>query len=195
MRRLLINILLVLLFGIVMLFVLTGLQIATFATHDFAGSHDCAVILGAAAIGERPSPVFQARIDYGIKLYKQGVVQKLIFTGGVGEDDSISEGEVGAVSATKNGVPPSDILFEGTSKTTLQNLKEAKKLMDKNGLHSALIVSDPLHLRRSMMIAEWIGLNAKAAATPYSRYKTWKTRFPFILREIYFTICFHLFRQ
>src|ERR1700748_3122117 len=47
---------------------------------------DAAIVLGAAAHGGRPSPVFQARLDYGLELYRQGRVRFLIATGG-GRDD------------------------------------------------------------------------------------------------------------
>lgn len=43
---------------------------------------DAAVVLGAAAWGNKPSPVFRERIAHGIDLYRNGTVGKLIFTGG-----------------------------------------------------------------------------------------------------------------
>ena len=41
---------------------------------------DAVVVLGAAAWGNNPSPVLRERINYGIKLYQQHTVQKMIFT-------------------------------------------------------------------------------------------------------------------
>jgi uncharacterized SAM-binding protein YcdF (DUF218 family) len=87
------------------------------------------------------------------------------------------------------------MLVEGTSATTLENLREAKKLMDNDGLVSAIVVSDPLHLRRSVTMARWLQMDAGSSAAPNSRYTSWKTKLPFLLREIYFTIHFALFRR
>ncbi len=107
----------------------------------------------------------------------------------------MGEGEVGATYAQSKGVPASDTLMEKTSRTTVQNLREAKKLMEAEGIRTALIISDPLHLRRSVIIAEWLGMEVDASETPFSRYKSWKTKLPFLLRETYFTLYFKIFRQ
>ncbi len=167
-----------------------GIQILQFPTTITQGSYDCAIVLGAAVIDEQPSPVFKARLDHGIDLYHQSIVKQLIVTGGVGENDRLAEGEVGAAYAQSRGVPAADTLIEKTSKSTIQNQQEAKALMDSEGIHTALIISDPLHLRRSLTIATWLGIEADASATPFSRYRSWKTKLPFLLREIYFTVRF-----
>jgi len=62
------------------------------------------------------------------------VVKILIFTGGVGKGDHMAESEVGATYAQDKGVPASDTLMEKTSKTTVQNLLEAKRLMEGEGI-------------------------------------------------------------
>jgi uncharacterized SAM-binding protein YcdF (DUF218 family) len=170
-----------------------GMQILTFPHTDYRGTFDCAIILGAAIADAQPSPVFKARLDHGINLYHTQVVKRLIFTGGVGEGEKWAEGEVGGRYAKTKGVPSSAILIERTSSTTVENLQQAKQLMAAEGLKTALIVSDPLHLRRSMLIAKWLGMEVSASATPFSRYRSWKTQLPFLLREIYFTLHFQLF--
>ncbi|MGB2924382.1 MAG: YdcF family protein [Limnothrix sp.] len=180
-----------LLTAIIILCLSVAIDILTLPKVNYQGSYDCAIVLGAAVDISAPSPVFAARLKHGVELYQQNQVKTLIFTGGLGVGDSLAEGDAGAVYAKNAGISVSDILVDRSSKTTLGNLSEAKKLMDKNGLNTAIIVSDPLHLRRSILAAEWLEMQVGSSATPYSRYRSWKTKMPFLLREIYFMIQFN----
>ena len=164
-----------------------------FGFTDHSRESDCAVILGAAVSGSQPSPVFEERLNHGISLYNQGIVSKLVFTGGFGEHQSHSEGAVGESYAIANGIPAVDILKEEVSSTTRQNLVEAKRIMNANGLTTAIIVSDPLHLKRADMMANDLGITSVASPTPTSRYQSLKTRAGFLMRELYFVHHYKLF--
>lgn len=164
----------------------TGIRIWSFAGEDHAKPSDSIIVLGAAANGDKPSPVFEERIKHAMTLYQQGIAPKIIFTGGRGEGDSHSEGEVGALYAMSRGVPKEAIFIESESRTTRQNLLNAKVLMDESGLKSAIIVSDPLHLKRALMMANDLGIQAVSSPTPTSRYQSLKPKLEFLLREVYF---------
>ena len=45
-------------------------SIARFGARDEATSHDTAIVLGAAAYGSRPSPVYRERIRHALSLYR-----------------------------------------------------------------------------------------------------------------------------
>lgn len=77
-------------------------------------------------------------------------------------------------------------MIEETSRTTHQNLTEARALMREHGMTSAILVSDPLHMKRSIRMADGLGIIARSSPTPTSRYRSLGTRFWFLLREIYF---------
>jgi uncharacterized SAM-binding protein YcdF (DUF218 family) len=153
-------------------------------TRDKAA--DVAIILGAAAYGENPSPVFEERIKHGISLYRAKAVKKLIFTGGRGRGTKTAEAIVAERYAMRNGVPSQDILTETLSQTTRQNLIHARRLMSANSLEEALIVSDPLHLKRALRMASDLEIDAYASPTPSTRYRSWRTKAGFVLRELYF---------
>ncbi len=157
-----------------------------YGSHDHATKSDCIIILGAAVRGTTPSPVFEERISHGINLYQAGFASKLLFTGGIGEGQTHSEGSVGRLVATQQAIPEDDILTEERSRTTLQNLSEAKSVMQKHGLKSAIIVSDPLHMKRAMMMADGLGIEAVSSPTPTTRYRSFRTKFGFLVRELYF---------
>ncbi len=180
--------------GIALFFWCTALALRIDAVGHGApqGRADVAIVLGAAAYDSRPSPVFAARIDHGIALYRAGRVRRLLFTGGYGTGARFAESQVARRYATARGVPASAILIETRSRTTRQNLDEAAILMRGQGLHSAFIVSDPAHLMRAGWMADAAGIDAQAAATPTTRYRGWQARTGFVLREIWFATVFLL---
>ena len=70
---------------------------------------DAAVVMGATVFRNRPSPVFRERINHAINLYQQGMVQYLIFTGGLAGNDELAESEAARNYAIAQGVPAENI--------------------------------------------------------------------------------------
>ncbi|EGZ51328.1 YdcF family protein [Neisseria wadsworthii] len=146
---------------------------------------DAAVVLGAAAWGKNPSPVFRERINHAITLYQSRRVEKLIFTGGSPKEGYMTEAEVGRRYALKQGVPKKDILFENTSRDTFQNLQNIRKLLRDNDIDTVILVSDPYHLARARTMAHDLGINAATSATPTSRFTESEKRRRFLMQETY----------
>ncbi|WAC17760.1 YdcF family protein [Luteolibacter sp. SL250] len=163
-----------------------GISIHRFGSEDQARPSDCIIVLGAAVHGDVPSPVFLQRLRHGVDLQHRGMARKIIFTGARAEGDSHSESGMGEFFARSMGIPADNILIEERSTTTLGNLVEAAALMKEHRLESAIIVSDPDHMKRAMRMARDLGIRAYSSPTPTSRYQSWKTRLPFLLREMYF---------
>lgn len=148
---------------------------------------DAIVVLGAAAYDARPSPVFEERLRHGIDLYKRGLAPTLIFTGGFGGTGArFAESQVGRRYALRNGVPDSAILIETASHNTRENLGQAAALMAPRKLTRAIVVSDPLHLSRALRICRDIGIQCLGSPTPTTRYRSFATRWRFLLGEVYF---------
>lgn len=166
------------------------ISIAWFSTVDEKKSADAAIILGAAAWYKRPSPVFEERINHGIWLYRNGYVKKLILTGGKSKNAPFSEAFVARRYALKNQVPPEDIFIEEESLTTRENLQNAKKLMEENHLADAIIVSDPMHMKRAMQIASDLGIKAWSSPTPSTRYASWQAKINFLFQETWHMIAY-----
>ena len=70
------------------------LQIEDCAARDEAARADAICIFGAAEYDGRPSPVFRARLDHALELYRRGIAPVLIPLGGNG-GDQYNEGTVG----------------------------------------------------------------------------------------------------
>lgn len=171
----------------------TALSIYSYGKINHLTKTDAAIVLGAAVWGEEPSPVFKERINHGIWLYKNEYVKKIIFTGGKGDGEA-AESIVAKAYAENNLVPSNDILIETKSKITQENLFYAKAVARDRGLNTFLIVSDPLHMKRAMLMAKDYELKALPSPTPTSRYTSWKSKATFLLREVYYYIGYQVYR-
>ena len=166
------------------------MSISSYASIRSTVSGDAAIVLGNAVLaGGLPDPVFQARIDHAIALYKAGRVKTIIFTGGWRYGPDLTESIAAKNYALAQGVRVEDTYIETASQTTWQNLIEAEKLVRKHGLGRVLIVSDPLHMRRAMTMARDLGLDAHSSPTTTSRVDSERGHFRFLAREtVYYAI-------
>ncbi|MER1998693.1 MAG: YdcF family protein [Lysinibacillus sp.] len=157
-----------------------------YSKHDETQQADVAIVLGAAVWDNKPSPVFKGRLDYSIELYEQGYIDQLIFTGGKAQGDESAESEVARDYALSKGVKADDIQIETVSTITDENLQEAKHIMLEHQFQTALIVSDPLHMKRAMVLAKHNGIEAYSTPTPFTQYKSFRSKAPFLLREVFY---------
>ena len=86
------------------------------------------------------------------------------------------------------------LLIEEKSTITEENLEFAKEIMDANGFKTAIIVSDPLHMKRAMLMAKDYGITAYSSPTPTTMYKSLRSKLPFLLREEFFYIGYCIVR-
>ena len=73
-------------------------------------------------------------------------------------------------------------------------MKFAKEIMKEHSLDTAIIVSDPLHMKRAMLMAADYGVNAHSSPTPTTMYRSWKTKASFLAREVFFYIGYSIVR-
>lgn len=183
---------------IIALILYTGYQlydISTYGTSASQSQADCAIVLGAAAYHNKPSPVLEARTDHAIQLYRDARVGKLILTGGFGLGAEFAESEAAFLHARRANVPKSDIIIETNSDDTMENIAEAARLMKENNLRKALIVSDPWHLKRACAIAEKYGIDAEPSATPTTAFRSKESRLKFLFKEFLHLHYFYFFGE
>jgi uncharacterized SAM-binding protein YcdF (DUF218 family) len=136
-----------------------------FGRLDQTRPADAIVVLGAAQYDGRPSPVLRARLDHALALYEEGMAPALILTGGVGAGDTVSEAEVGRRYALKEGVPAGAILLERTGLSSEESMTAVAGLMRRNGMSSAVLVSDPFHMLRLRVLAWKHGIRSYSSPT------------------------------
>jgi uncharacterized SAM-binding protein YcdF (DUF218 family) len=145
---------------------------------------DAILVLGAAQYNGRPSPVFKSRLDHGLELYRRGLAPLIIFTGGVGQGDTVSEAEVGRRYARRQGVPDSAMLVERFGLTSAESMGAAAALMHRRELHTALVVSDSYHMLRLMLLGRRVGIHAWPAPAPDAPIDLDpRSRWRYVLRE------------
>lgn len=165
------------------LYFYTAFSIYNYSKHYVETKADVAIVLGAGTNKGYLSKVFKQRALHGINLLKRKRVNKLIFTGGFGEGQNISDSEAAKRFAIQQGVNPKDILIEESSTLTFYNIKYSKQLMDNHQFSNALLVSDPYHMKRAMKMCSLMELNASPSPTPTTMYRTPKTKCKFLLQE------------
>ena len=169
-------------------------DICAFSAEDQKCRADVAVILGAAAYNGEVSPVYRERINHGITLYEEGYVDRLIVTGGTADQGEESDASAAKKYLLSQGIPEEAVLIEDQSSITQENLENSKALMEENGYETAIIVSDPLHMKRAMLLAEDAGITAYSSPTPSTRYISLRTKIPFLARETFYYIGYKWYR-
>jgi uncharacterized SAM-binding protein YcdF (DUF218 family) len=91
-----------------------------------------------------------ARYRDGVRLYRAGWAQKLVFSGAAWDGGS-SNAEVMRTLAVSDGVPASAILVDPHGDDTYGNAVHTRTLMLEHGLKSAILVTSPYHLQRAVM--------------------------------------------
>ena len=172
----------------VLVFGVLASRIYSFGNTRSDASADAAIVLGAAVWSSGVSPVFRERINHGIDLYRTGKVRKLIFTGGQGNPGEPTESAAARDYALQSGVPAQDILIEEKSHTTYENIQYAKQVADTHNIKRVLIVSDPLHMKRAVLMAQDVGLKADPSPTPSTRYQSLKSQLGLLVHETYYYI-------
>lgn len=174
--------------------IFTAIGIVNYGKQDHKTDCDVAIVLGAGTQDGEVSPVYRERLNHGIWLYENGYIDFLILTGGMGDGNSISDAEAAKLYVMSKSVPENIIFIEEKSTITEENLEYAKELMDSNSLNTAIIVSDPLHMKRAMLMAGDYGIDAYSSPTPSTMYKSFKTQFSFLVREEFFYIGYSIVR-
>ena len=153
--------------------------VIVFSWIDQAQPAESIVVLGAAQYAGRPSPVLKARLDHGIDVWTRGLGKVLVLTGGRGYGDTMSEAEVGRTYARKHGVPDTVILLEKEGRTSRESMLGVAELLQKRGIKTAILVSDPFHMLRLSIIGRRFGLvpyTSPTRTSPISpnREKRWR---------------------
>ena len=194
-KLIVISIIIAIILSILIGLIATAVSILSYGEKDEKQVSDVAIVLGAALDYNTVSPVYRERINHAITLYNEGYVDYVILTGGVGEGNKYSDAFIAMEYAVSKGLPKNAILLEEKSTITEENIIYSKEIMDKNNFETAIIVSDPLHMKRAMRMAKDYGVKAFSSPTPTTMYKTAKTKFPFLLRETFLYIGYGVARM
>lgn len=137
---------------------------------------DVIIVLGAKVINDSPSTMLRLRLDKAVKLHQLGYAKKVIVSGGQGSDEQASEASIMEQYLVAHGIPSENIILEDQSFNTYQNLVNSRQIMYEHHFHTAIIVSNSSHMRRSLTIAKLLGLEASGAPAPMVDNTAFSTR-------------------
>ena len=136
------------------------------STIEEARSADVIVVLGAAEYRGRPSPVFKARLDHALELYRRSLAPRVLTSGGAGGDPVFTEGGVGRSYLVGNGVPSEAIIVEPEAETTVQSMAAVAEIMRRMGLRTCILVSDGYHIFRAKQMLATQGFSVYGSPRP-----------------------------
>ena len=115
---------------------------------------DALIVLGTPTHRDgTPADHQIAKVDEAAREFRAGRAEHIIMTGGAAHNRFV-EAETEAKVAIGEGIPAEDVLIEGRSMDTAQNLQFAWEIMQAHGWKSAEIISYPNHLPRAALLAE-----------------------------------------
>ncbi|WP_409021834.1 YdcF family protein [Dellaglioa sp. P0083] len=129
---------------------------------------DYIIVLGAGLInGYKVSKLLANRIKRATNFADKQILLGgkrpiIIFSGGQGNDESISEAQAMQKWAIDSGYPEEFTLLEDKSTTTFENMRFSKKIidLDHRGDH-ILFSSNNYHIFRAAIFARMVGVNAQ----------------------------------
>ncbi len=147
--------------AIVVLYVLyVAIRIWWVAREDDHPHSDAIVVLGASQYNGVPSPVFAARLNHALTLYRMGVASSIVTVGGKEPGDNYTEAASGATYLEQHGVPRRAVIADPTGRDTLESVRAVAATFTAQDWHSAVLVTDPWHALRARTMARYVGIHA-----------------------------------
>ena len=127
---------------------------------------DIAVILGNKVNKDGTlSEWLEKRLECGLNLYQNGLIKKIIVSGGLGKE-GFYEGDKMKEYLIKKNVPDSLIVVDNYGNNTLATVNNTIKLKDSLNFESIIVVSQYFHLTRTKMLFKKQGFKNISSASP-----------------------------
>jgi uncharacterized SAM-binding protein YcdF (DUF218 family) len=146
----------------VLWFALDLAYVATDNETDYAAPADAIIVLGCPSyesniVSATFSACVQARAHHAARLYQRGLADHIVPTGGL-TGPPPSEAAAVAQVMQADGVPPSAITLEEQARDTVQNVQFSRAIMRAHGWRTAILVTEPHHIKRAALVARDAGL-------------------------------------
>ncbi len=136
-------------------------QIFLFGKTNYARPADAAIVFGARAYADgTASTALADRVRTACTLHRNGMVKKLIFSGGPG-DGTFHETDVMRSLALQWGVPDTDIILDREGLNTRATLLNSKSILAEFNAPRILAISHFYHLPRIKLESQRLGLDLR----------------------------------
>lgn len=127
---------------------------------------DCILVLGAGIWGDKPSPMLEDRLLFGIDLYKNGVAPKIIVSGDHGREE-YDEVNIMKDFITEQDIPSEDVFMDHAGFSTYDSIYRALHIFEAKKI---VIVTQDYHLYRALYIASSLGIEAYGISSNPRKY-------------------------
>lgn len=169
-----------------MLFLLFGLAVLLFLffiwihTASLAhGGEEAIAILGYKSNGNQLHPLLLERLITATELIHTHSYRKVILLGGKVGSSTATEAELMSQYLIENGVERHMIVLDNESRDTVENFINCKEILEREGIHSCIAISNSFHIRRMRMIANALNLDVSMYADRH-----WRT----IIKQVFHTL-------
>ena len=146
-------------------------------------SADFAVVMGAAQYDGRPSDALEARLQEALRLYKAGLVKRIVTVGAGAPGDRFTEARAGRRWLIENGLPKSSAIEIPVGRNTIDSTVGYVDYFKKNNIREIIIVTDPYHCKRTTYIADDKGLNSTCSPVKSGPYSLKNSSLHYLWRE------------
>ena len=134
---------------------------------------DWIVVLGARLIHDQVAPGYARRLRRAAALHHADPRRRILVVGGH-TGGSVSEAERGREFLCELGLPAVHLFIEDQSLNTLENLRQARRLLAEDGARPFVLVTSRYHLARSQALARGLDLQpVLCAAEDRLRLNPW----------------------
>lgn len=144
-------------------FVVVAAQITGYLMTPPKPDADAVIVLGAAVRGRTPSLTLAARLDCAYDYLVQNPETRVIVTGGQGPGEDVTEASAMKEYLVQKGIAPQRIYEEGRSTSTLENLQNAREILNSEFDENPrlVLVSSDYHLYRAQLVARKLGMEVE----------------------------------
>ena len=153
---------------------LAGMVVLVAAIHSYSGNvphagHNAVIILGGGLVDDEKPHGFRARVYTALEYLLENEQSVAVVSGGQGARDSVSAAYAMRRHLVLNGLDEERILIEDRARTTLENFRFSKELLDAHFYgqdYSVVYVSNSFHMPRARILARREGLVGEGMAAP-----------------------------
>jgi vancomycin permeability regulator SanA len=148
--------------GLAVMLVIFQLLVAVFyGSSDYRAKADAAVVFGGRIHDDGTlSPALRDRVVTAVEMYKSGLVDTLVFSGGAGKN-KIEQATAMREYAASHGVSSSAILVDNGGEDLDTGIKNTAEMFSRYGLKKVLVVNQGYRLHRIRLAYLALGLDVR----------------------------------
>lgn len=141
------------------------LKLAKNSSYSTDNSSDCYFLFGKKLANGTADIDYQRRLDKTLQLIQEQPHRLILLLGGVTSPGTVSEAAYGLRYLQQHGAPEAhNIQLEEQSKNTLDNLQNARRMLQQAQITQVTLISNRYHLARCQLIANSLKIKHKLCA-------------------------------